>query len=183
MIKELYQFITSPKQYIYTNINNLPKHLAYSGIIIYALTQGLAFNLTASFNNLLFLSAIYLILNTIAMIVSVSFIDFFAQITNCKAKSKTLFFWMFTPYIFSALFVPAQLLISVWSGLLSLLITWILIATIVSLQLYIIKQIYNVSSIKGFMLYISPILIITSILFISLIIIGRTLINFISLII
>lgn len=181
MVNELYSYIIQPKQFINDHINEIPKQLAYCGLVIYTLSQGIAFSMSPSLNNLFFLSVSYLLINSIAMLISVSFIDFFAQISNCKAESKKLFFWMFTPYIFSALFVPAQLLIPIWSGLLSLLITWGLIATIVTLQLYIIKQLYKVSSFKGFLLYISPALVIASILLISFIIIGKAVLNLISL--
>ena len=180
MVTELYKFITHPKKYIKAEINTIPTQLTLTGILLYAVSQGMAFSLTPSLNNIIFLSITYLLLNGIAMIFSVSFIDFFAQLTNCKAQSKKLFFWMFTPYIFSALFIPVQLLTPIWSGLLSLLIAWVLIGTIISLQLFIISQLYSISSFKSILLYMSPILVILSILLISLFVIGKTIINFIS---
>ena len=167
-LTQLYTYIFAPKDFIARYNQFIPYKLGWLGLVIFSVVLSVLFNPSLSLFSLFISSSVYFFLIFLNTVLTVTCIDFFAQLFHLKAQSKGLFFWILTTYLLTSLFIPVYLF-SLSSGVVSFIVLWVVLSSIVSLQIYVIKRLYYVSTLKSFLLYLSPLAVV---LFLGFIVVG-----------
>ena len=174
MLQFFYDFITHPKHFISKHSNTTPIKAGLLASVIHGLVQTLLFQLNTSITTLIMYTLLFTMLNLLLVLATATFIDFCAQLWTFKAQSKTLFFWFLLPYTFKGLLIPFFLLKHTLPGIIYIGIDLGLVFLIITLQIHILKQLYQSSRLKSVILFLAPVILAFLSLFLSLLIIGKT---------
>ena len=171
MLQFFYDFITHPKTLLTSIATPIKAGLLAS--VIYGLVQTLLFQLNI-ITALIMYTLLFTMLNLLLILSTATFIDFCAQLWTFKAQSKTLFFWFLLPYTFKGLLIPFFLLKHTLPGIIYIGIDLGLVFLIITLQIHILKQLYQSSRLKSVILFLAPVILAFLSFFLSLLIIGKT---------
>lgn len=155
MFYDLYLFITHPSQFIETYREAPPKGLMFFALYLTCL------GFSAGSGHPILMSFLWMLGCVVLLILYSSVLDFIAQLFLYKAQSKQLFCFLGLAYLPYCLFVPINLLADYHPYF--LMLTFVPIVLSFSLELTIIKTVYQASYGKSFAIWVMPTLSIVAV--------------------
>ena len=174
----IYRLITSPIAAIKESEQSVPVKAGLCGLFVHSIVQAITVWLNTSFWNLGIATISMFMINMIFILVSTTAIDFIAQCVGLKAQSKAFFFWVCTTLLFKGIMLPLFLMRSWIASEMYFLVDIGLMCFIIYLQIKIISHRYKIRTMKSILLYMSPLLFFIVIFILFIIVVSKSVLNY-----